>query len=193
MATKVSAKTEKEAQIAFEDLAPATEYNTEVKAYGLDFPPGTMLTLDTKKYLWAVMGHIGLEVPVSSWDELSDLIDAWMSLQGDWEEDLKEDLDDIYRRIEQSPGAKKSYRTTDDDAGKAKNMRGMAINLGKQKGIYIIGKYPNFSTMGVGELGKMLDYLKALPDKGAAVEKANDEPADAAATSRIRTAHLSRR
>jgi len=166
-----------------------------------DFPVGTRLKLDSKKYLWAVMGHIGLEVPVDTWDEFYSLIDAWYTLQIDWEKQLEDELAEVYQRIGQKYGDddKPSKRADYNVEGKAKAMRGLAISLGKQKGVYVIGRYPNLGQMSTQELGEALDYLKSLPDKGGSTEgsappaQTEYERADQEATARTRVARLSRR
>jgi len=149
-----------------------------------DFPTGTTLQLDTKKYLWGVIGHHALTIPVRAWDEVYDLVDGWYEFQRDLEKEYEEQLTELYKSAPDKPSRQKAG-TGDSDDDKRRGVMGAIYGLGSRKGVFVNQEYPNIRDYTLGELYDLIEELKELPDKGRDVGR---ESPDEAAKSRARSA-----
>ena len=152
-----------------------------------DFPEGTMMRLTVKKYLWAVTGAIGIDVPVGTWDEVRNLVDDWGDFQFDLVQDLEEALNDIYDNApsKSRSGSRRSSSSKGGGDGVLSAVRGKMFALATKKGVYVVAKYPEYKEWSVREIEDFMAELEDMPD--------TDEDAGKSATSRVKRARSSRR
>lgn len=148
-----------------------------------DFPPGTTFQLDTKKYLWGVLGHHALTLPVRTWDEVYNLVDGWYEFQLDLGKEYEAQLTELYKTAPDKPSRQRTGTGDDDD--KRRSIMGVIYGLGSKKGVYVNQEYPNIRDYTLGELYDLIEELKGLPDKG---QDAGEKSPDEAAKSRVRSA-----
>jgi len=141
--------------------APQEEVVEEVVEEEVDFPDGLEVTLDTQKYLWP-LGHIGVKLVVYSWDELTQLITDWIAFQDDLKATYAERLAEVYDRVRYDDEEEEEVGT-----GPTTEQWRTIFTLGNQKGIYVKKAYPNIGQATPREVERIIEELRAMPDKGA--------------------------
>ena len=148
-------------ETAAEDVPPPSEDTP-----GVPLPEGAILKLDTKKYLWSVMGHIGVELPIGSWEEMTRYVEEWMNIQDEWEEALAEDLEEFYSRFGDRQDipvtSKPKSRPTQDDTRARRAVLGRIFETATAKGIFAKREFPGLNDMSLDELEEVLATLRNM-------------------------------
>jgi len=169
----------------FKGLPPVETSGVQPSPTERDFPVGTTARFTLKKYLWAVTGAVGLDLPVGTWEDIEYLVEDWVDFQANLVEKYKEKLNAVYAREAPSKSRSSSGRSKEGGGSALSAVRSKMFALATQKGVHVKAKYPDFMDWDIRGIEDFMEELEAMPDKG--------QDAGETATSRVRRARSSRR